>query len=412
MNHVGFFVNSDVCFDTDLTNVLDGNPGIGGTEYTTIVLATLLSNRRYSVHLYSKEPLVGINNNIIKSTASNKLEALRVFDHECGGIFIYSPISINELRFHNISRTKVINWFHLNNLEYNFCKELATSNIVAANIFLTEDQYRRYYFSPKLLKKSTIIGHFVNHVPEKQLSDERLKNNNVTFVGYVGKKKAGVDELLLAWSKVVKKVPDARLYICGGSRTYNKKEEIGIHGITEKEYEETLFSIVEKHGLNNSVTFQGNVGFIEKNELFKQTKVGIVVPTTKSLPETFCLSAVDFGSYAIPCVSGDLGGLKDTLPKKCGFRIKNKNQLSKRIIKLLINDNLNKQFGANYYHYVNNNYSQVLFLDKWIHIINLVFNDNIVKKVVLFKPVACIKCYSKFLFRVAKRLLRQGTNHI
>ena len=126
------------------------------------------------------------------------------------------------------------------------------------------------------------------------------------------------------------------------------------------------------------MTFLGTVNRDQLLKILSNTKIGIVRPSTSGLAETFCLSAIDFGSCGIPVIGANKGGLKDTIPKKCGYRIKNKKQLYKKILLLLNNESKRQQFGNNYYHFVSSNFSDIDFTKNFMSLINNIENNNFI----------------------------------
>jgi hypothetical protein len=42
---IGFYLNNSVLDNIDYRNIIEGNPGIGGSEYALLSITTLLSTR-------------------------------------------------------------------------------------------------------------------------------------------------------------------------------------------------------------------------------------------------------------------------------------------------------------------------------------------------------------------------------
>lgn len=229
--NVAFYINSKVCDGVDLSTIFEGNPGIGGTEYTTIVLATLLA-KDYNTIIYSDSEIKSLDKSIDNIVALNVVDAIKHFDCHSGGIFIYLPRDLSEMIFEETRNTKFVIWRHLDNLEMTYNKRIGASDKVAANVFLTKHQSYRYAPFRTLLKKSVLIGHFA--IPQELEKREGIGTNNVTFIGAT-KPAQSLDKLISIWKKVVFKIPNAHLYVCGSSSLYNKRDYKNIFGVTNYE---------------------------------------------------------------------------------------------------------------------------------------------------------------------------------
>ena len=92
-----------------------------------------------------------------------------------------------------------------------------------------------------------------------------------------------------------------------------------------------------------SVHFWGVLG-VEKNDVIRNTCVGVVNPTGRT--ETFGISALDFESMSVPVVTIAKGGFLDTvLNEETGLLYGHTDDFAKDIIMLLKNDKLNEQYG-------------------------------------------------------------------
>lgn len=72
---------------------------------------------------------------------------------------------------------------------------------------------------------------------QKQLTNIKSRQNIVTYIGSIVPSKS-FHWLAKAWPNVLKRVPDAQLYVIGSGNLYNKDAKLGKYGVASKEYEQ------------------------------------------------------------------------------------------------------------------------------------------------------------------------------
>ena len=139
----------------------------------------------------------------------------------------------------------------------------------------------------------------------------------------------GIGILLPAWKEVVKKIPDAKLYLYGDG-----------HG--KNHFEELLLSL----GLKGSVFFCGNFpphlgisSVANKHDIFVQPSLFESIPTT----------LIELSLLGRPMIATDVGGVKELINKDTGILIKSgsTDKLAKTIISLLQDKEKQKKLGEN-----------------------------------------------------------------
>ena len=105
----------------------------------------------------------------------------------------------------------------------------------------------------------------------------------------------GLDVLLLSWTHVVKKFPDARLIVVGGDSTRDKR-----------------FTLLFKNQLNqlnivNSVEFAGYVNHID--QMLERASVFVLPSRIEGLSNAL-LEAMAFG---LPCIATSISGSRDLI---------------------------------------------------------------------------------------------------
>lgn len=339
---IGFY-NSPINLIKNNNNFENSNPGVGGTSYIQVVLIKKLMEDKSFDCVFFFDP-------------QTLAESLSIFDKDGGGIFVLvvkAPISIVSS---NYPSTKIITWGHC---EYDKKTLKAVEKMKPyLNVFLTPTARDRYINST-LYINSSIIGNFT----QTHLSSISPRGNkHVSYIGALNGYKH-CDLLTKAWPLVLKKIPDAKLSIIGSSRLYNKDSIVGVVGVAKPQYEKELLYPLIKHNCMNTVEFKGLMTGSDIFSFLKSVSVGVVNPIGST--ETFCTSAIEFGTFGIPVIGGDWGGLRTTIPEKCGFLVRNHKQLAKKIIFLLNHEPIAQIYGNNYKRFVDSNYSLESFIENW-----------------------------------------------
>ena len=366
--NIGFYIQGKIPPLSDFSILQDGNPGIGGTEYLVLLLAEHLAlDIDNSVTLYLHNAISGLPSKIHQSIVCSFEEAITVHSSLPVPLMICGPQQIiGRWRLSSLataSGVRFILWAHI---EFYHRKEVmlfAGCNAVKRIVFLTPHSYARY--SAKIRRKGIIIGHPAVHsdVPKRN----QFRNEIVYLGALVPLRKC--ENLLKVLPDIVLRFPDVHLTVLGGGNLYDRSDSLGDSGIASPAYEKVLLEIVEKNGLWPYVSFKGNVSPSSFASLINNAAIGVTNLRYEG-NETFCLSAVEMGSYGLPVIAGDIGGLKDTLPRRCGFRVKNNKQLTSKIERLLKNRKENLKKGERYRSFVEANYKPSIFFRSWDFLIN------------------------------------------
>ena len=222
-----------------------------------------------------------------------------------------------------------------------FCNKICKCEYAKANVFVGRQQYDRY-IDHAVINKSTYI---YNMYPETdELHRDKIQNHAVTYIGSLVPTK-GFHVLAAVWKTILKEVPDAALNVVGNGKLYGRNSKLGKYNIAEDSYEKQFMSgLTDDEGnILPSVHFWGVLG-VEKNDVIRNTCVGVVNPTGRT--ETFGISALDFESMSVPVVTIAKGGFLDTvLNEETGLLYGHTDDFAKDIIMLLKNDKLNEQYG-------------------------------------------------------------------
>jgi len=152
-------------------------------------------------------------------------------------------------------------------------------------------------------KKSILVPYgFENNV---EVSFENSKNVAIVF-GFIGRLDIytkGLDTMIIAFKKLLKKSPNAQLWIVGDS---NEKAKLN--------------QMIIENDLSKNVTLFGGKFGIEKENLLKQMDVFVHPSRNEGLPT----SVIEAASYGKPCIVTDATNIGDLITEyQCGETIYN-----------------------------------------------------------------------------------------
>lgn len=295
MIKVAFYIDNGNIKNIDCRNVLNGNPGIGGTEYMIILISYLLSIRDNDIDVVLISSSEGIYPAGLRcQNAKDIYGGYDVARREGCIYYIYKHVPelvsnkcfVNKLHID----TKLIPWCH-NFCDYKSLRFYANSKYTARIIAVGKEQMELYR-DHKAFLKSDYIYNCVPFVSQGQSLEETFKRKNiVTYIGSLVPEK-GFGYLAKAWKTVLKEIPDAELYVIGSGKLYNNNATLGKWGIAEAKFENKFMKYLSSGDkVLPSVHFMGVLGE-EKKEILAKTKVG--VPNPSGLTETFGITAVEF----------------------------------------------------------------------------------------------------------------------
>lgn len=337
-----FFLPNAGISQIDYNVLEDGNPGIGGSQYSILLIAKSLSNKCPEMDI----SLVITHKNkydmgIPSIQANDVMDAIKTCEHHKINILIipYSYYSkyAREIKCLNTD-LKIIVWCH----NFASIKDLGimTKSKCIARIITVGQEQMDIYRDHQAFKKTDYIYNAVHDkaiyaAKSSVVKQNWQRQNIVTYIGNIIESK-GFHLLANAWPQVIQKVPDATLNIIGSGELYDRNIKLGPLGIAEEHYESTFAESISKNGkLLPSVKFWGILG-PEKNKILLRTKVG--VPNPSGLTETFGYTAVEMQLYGTGIVTKKCAGYLDTVVTKNSILYDNPDDLAKSIIELLLSD--------------------------------------------------------------------------
>ena len=362
MKRIAFYLENKSFSEVDCSNILQGNPGIGGTQYMIIVVSYLLFLRNNGLVVKTYSNSQGIfPTDYDYSVVSNFNEAVdKAYEEGCDClIFRHDADLITSGALDRIYvDIKLIVWDHVFVCYWELDYYALNSKIY--RIVNVGREQNDLYRDHKAFEKSLYIYNCLNLDGVRELvrlNPFEKRANIVTYVGSLVPYK-GFHLLAQAWPFILKEVPDAELYVIGSGRLYDKNSKLGKFGLAEDSYEQQFMQyLCVDEQILPSVHFMGDMG-IEKNDILLKTKVG--VPNPSGITETFCISAVEMQAMGAMVTTINFPGFIDTVNNGCLY--KHRNDLSKSVIDLLKNGNSCYDRAIKY---IERNFSFESVVSKW-----------------------------------------------
>lgn len=329
---VAFYLNNNN--SVDCSNIVNANPGLGGSEYLLILVSTLLSERYEDLQITLYSNYRGILPKVLTSVACKSFpEFVKKAQQNAEDYCVVNYTSVDNYVVKQYKNLNFIIWCH-NFVSWRDLDFFAKQHNVFRLICVGREQLDLYRDHPAFVKSDYIY----NAIPVNSLKrnyhehiEYKDRKNNVIYIGSLIECK-GFLYLAKAWKNVLKVFPDANLYVIGKGNLYDEKAKLGKYGIAEEQFENSFMKYLsDKNGLLKSVHFMGIMGE-EKFDLIKQCKVG--VPNPGGVTETFGLTAVEMEAMGCKVTTIECPGYLDTVFDK-ELLYHHTNELSKYIIKCI-----------------------------------------------------------------------------
>lgn len=368
MKKIAFFLDNRVFSSVDCSDILAGNPGIGGTENMFYVIATLLSKRENGINvkifLTERQKLPqGLDYEITNSLTScitkvyNESFDFLIIKHDVQNIYN------NVLKDASTLKVQIIIWAHIFMCYWELDYYANLKNVYkivnvgreALDLYIDHPAYNKSCFIYNCIPLSNLTA--------KYLTPFNKRKHIVTYIGQLSSFK-GFHLLAEAWPKVIKEIPDAELYVIGTGKLYNKNSKLGTYGLAESSYEKKFIKyIIDEEGkIIPGVHFMGVMGK-EKDAILSKTKVG--VPNPSGITETFCISAVEMQIHGAFITTIKAPGYLDTV--KNGILFSNRKKLAETIIKALRMEKCHYEKAILYF---KNEFSYETVSGHWENLIN------------------------------------------
>lgn len=374
---VYFYLNNETYRNIDFSNPENGNPGIGGTQFMIWSLSYYL-RKMYHLNVTVLAHYVNsLPKNINAIKVNNICEAINKAHEEKVDIFVFRAVNDKEVyELINQLKLKSIAWGH-NFGDAKQLKYISGCDYIKRYVCVSKEQYD-ILRDHKVFSKSTYIYNGLDFSIYNNINIKE-KDNIVCYIGSLIPAK-GFHELAKIWPKIEKKVPNAKLYVIGDGKLYNRDTKLGVYGVAEEKYEKKFMRyLVDKNGeIKSNVKLFGSIGGKEKINIMSLAKVGVVNPTGKT--ETFGIGAVEFQALGIPVVTKAINGFFDTvINNKTGKLVKNRKEMLRSIINLLQDNVKNNEMGNQGRVFVNETFNIKDICLQWIYLFkDIIENNNVV----------------------------------
>jgi glycosyltransferase involved in cell wall biosynthesis len=359
---VAFILNDLACGAYDAATPEYGNPGIGGTQYCFIALATELAKGTNGI-----KPILFHNNceaiiaPYLKSVCikgGDEEIALAALAHKPNLAVVRGDSNILKNPLFKQDKIPLIAWVH-NHLHRNVLNALGRANSICHIVFCGLEQRMLAFDSLCFTKSSSIFNLHYSVEPKK-------KNfRNPTAAVYIGSviPSKGLHRILRLWPKIKNKCPTATLHVIGSGALYDSKANLGPNELAEYKYENKLFNYLDNNPQKYGVTFHGLLKK-EKYEVLEFCSVGIPNPT--ALTECCPGSVLECSAAKLALVGNNKFGMVDTIVNnKTGYIVDSDSEMINKIVYLFQNHNQVLTMGEAGAGFVKNQFDALNIANKW-----------------------------------------------
>lgn len=300
----------------------EGNPGVGGTEFTTIRLALSLAIERpdWKIVLASYEG-VGIEEDLFPNISQKIFENVSVFFEQlCNsssydlGIVIATVSVLKQVDRKSLKmvENRLIAWSrHPFDIEAaRLAAEVSFQGIVCVGVY--------QYYSNKAISNRLYYIQNIFILPMSNpiffnFQDRQCKINkkelNIVYLGALIPGK-GFLEIAKAWPKLKVCFPGLTLHVIGSSATYGERPEL-TEIPSSADYAQEILKFIPKEDIHSAqVIFYGNLG-VEKFDVIQQCDLAILNPTGTT--EAFPASPLECMACGVPVIASDDYGMSDAM---------------------------------------------------------------------------------------------------
>jgi glycosyltransferase involved in cell wall biosynthesis len=319
---------------------VDCNPGIGGTEFTEIILAILLAS--YSSHyqvVFSCKAGLELSPNIpstnLRVETRDQIDILGLLaacsnDSKAQDFVIIASQGLLEklpLRLVNALSDRIICIIHH---PYSYSRQIKGYRFpycvaVGAAQYYTLAKYHR-----NLVYIQNLTAYSLSSVPKCYDMHVSRASPRFLFLGALFKEK-GFHLIAKEWKKIRSIFPNSVMDVIGGSQTYGSPAS---HPFlpTSYDYGEMIMDALGQD--TSGITFHGNLGE-EKLDLLSKTDLALLNPT--GLSEAFPATPLECMAFGIPVIASSHQGMRDTMQYFPELSIKCPTEISGKVTEILSN---------------------------------------------------------------------------
>jgi glycosyltransferase involved in cell wall biosynthesis len=396
---ISFYLANQGYPHVDLRFPEKGNPGIGGTEFTTIATAYYLE--KFYSHYVDVLLMANIADFLPSSlkvfSAANEVEAAIKSEQEGCDIFVFKSRMGNHEIYEALPKLKIKAIARSNNTpDVIGLRKIADCQQIKAHVCVGQEQLDLLR-DHRIFSKSIRIFDLFN--PENFIPKDNIikQGNTVVFLGNIIPAK-GFHHLARVWPFIIKHRPDAKLIVLGSGQLYDRNLQLGKWGVAQESYEAKYIRPYLSDGQGNLISSVHFVGILDQQKInvLQAADVGVVNPSGVS--EVCPGSALEIQACGTPVVSAAEWGLLDTVVHgKTGLLGNSERDLARNILYLLNNPAKAKELGQNGISFVRETFDFRLITKQWFELIVEVFYNRV-------PPAQSLK--NNYFYRA--KLLREG----
>lgn len=321
------------------------NPGVGGTQHVTLILASRLAQAMpdWKVILVNnyKINLLNYPENLGQEIFLNFDLFIKFFScsvkKDCRAIIIaglLKKISFEQLK--SVAH-KTFCWIHH---PFDFVYNLRKAKFLS---YICVGQYQylsNKYFYPR-------CSFIQNVFPRNAYLEESIDLNKffkvplrIVHIGALVPGK-GFLEIAKQWKNIKKTMPDVRLDVIGSSITYNLDTTKSNLIPAQDDYAKLILKYIpEKDIREKKVIFHGNLGS-KKKDILRLAHLALQNPTGRT--EAFPASPLECMSYGIPVIASSDYGMNDTMKFFPELSIKKPKHIKEKILLAFSNEEIYRE---------------------------------------------------------------------
>lgn len=318
------------------SNIEEGNPGVGGTQYLFLLAVKYLNKTYgtgYAVMLSDAD--LDIDEDVAVKDVTNEKTALKYCENNnIENIVFNANIADRVNKDFFDTKIRILLWAH-NTLSAKRQRIAARMESIYKVVCVSESQYLNMR-DTECFDKCTFINNIIPETFYNRATASDYSKKQAVYIGSATPQK-GIHNLLKIWRIVERKDLESELYVIGGAKVWNEQNETGLLGVGDKYYDRILYRKLKKIKYPERIHFLGSKSWEEIKELIPSFRVGIVNPSHYMRDETFCMSAIEMQAYSLPVVSRKRNdGIATTIKTGYnGFLERNDRKLAERILGIM-----------------------------------------------------------------------------
>lgn len=357
---ISFYLDNSKIQHVDFSQVEEGNPGCGGTEYSIVSCVHALTKMGLPTKLFVTN--FGNFPSIVQFKVVENFEFACIEAAKLQTTLIYKPsVYEKDIRFNLSDDTKcsLAPWLHITPTQKQL-REMAQDYRVKVIIAIGNNQALRILDNPAW-EKTIVLENPISFLSASTKRSDIKLGKRVTFIGALVPAK-GFHLLAEVWPKVLKEIPEARLSVIGSAKLHGSVST-KIASEKKSSYEDTVIRLLGDSV--HSVDFLGLLDHKKITEVLLCSNVGVINPSGET--EVMSGSALEMQSLGVPVISRRKFGMVDVVRNgKTGFLVRSKRGLKKSIIELLKDEKKREFLSENAINFVKEEFKKEEIVNKWV----------------------------------------------